>query len=341
MIRSNPLQKSRIGYIDALRGFTMILVVCVHVATFSKIRMYPYSNFFALFRMPLFFFISGFILYKKEFLWNLSNSTKFLSKKFLVQIIPTAIFLSLYLFVFAIEFNSRGLNGYWFTLALFDFFVVYTLINFIVKKQIVSNIILLVGALVFYEFGFNSARFGDTPIINNFIIHPFGYFIFFMLGIIAKKHFDKVNKYIFDNNIVMMIIISLLFIGGIFFVKGEFKYFYVNLILSVCGILSVFYFFMRNGDYMDNSQIGKGLQYIGRHTLDVYLLHYFFVHNSLSWINKLGVTSPTMRFVISILTAFVIIGITLLVSKFLRTNPLLGKILFGAKMPTKKNKNLI
>ena len=93
---------------------------------------------------------------------------------------------------------------------------------------------------------------------------------------------------------------------------------------------------MKNGKYFDNSRIGKSLQFIGRRTLDIYLLHYFFVNNSMSWVKNIGVDSPTLIFVISITTALVIIGICLLVSNFLRTNPLLGKILFGAKLPIKK-----
>lgn len=331
---NTPSIGKRIGYIDAMRGFTMILVVCVHVATYSHIKIYPYSNFFGLFRMPLFFFISGFILYKSERIWNISNSIKFLSQKFLVQIIPTAIFLSLYLFVFTIKFNQRGLNGYWFTIALFDFFIAYTLCNLLIRKQIISNILLLICAVVAYIFAYNPYTFSETPIINDFIIHPFGYFIFFLLGTIAKKHFEKI-KSIFNNNWVMAIAIPIMFIGVVFFIKGYYKNFGVNLALSILGIFSVFYFFMKNSNYMENSRIGKGLQFIGRRTLDIYLLHYFFINGSMSWIKELGITSPFIKFVISIIIALIIIGVCLLISKFLRTNPLLGKILFGAKIPTK------
>ena len=52
--------------------------------------------------------------------------------------------------------------------------------------------------------------------------------------------------------------------------KIEFNKFFVDLevklVLSILGIFSVFYFFMRNGEYMDNSRIGKVLQFIGRRT---------------------------------------------------------------------------
>lgn len=334
LVETPPLNKKRIGYIDALRGFTMILVVCVHVTTYSHVNTFPFPDFFGLFRMPLFFFVSGFILYKSERIWNISSSIKFLSQKFLVQIIPTAIFLSLYLFVFSVGLRQRGLSGYWFTVALFDFFLVYTLCNLLIKKQIISNILLLICAVVAYIFAYDPLRYRGFPILNDFIIHPFGFFIFFLLGIISKKHFDKV-KLIFNNNLIMAIAIPTMLIGAIFFIKGYIDNFAVKLILSILGLFSVFYFFMKNDNYMDNSRIGKGLQFIGRRTLDIYLLHYFFIKDSMSWIKEWGIDSPTITFVISIFTSLIIIGICLLISNFLRTNPLLGKILFGAKMPAK------
>ena len=91
----------RIEYIDAMRGFTMLLVVAHHVAAFCLgIGDYVPSIHPVLceFRMPLFFFISGFVLYKEETIWNASYATKFLFiKKFSAQIITTSIFLFVFL----------------------------------------------------------------------------------------------------------------------------------------------------------------------------------------------------------------------------------------------------
>ena len=74
-VTSNPRnvqQRKRIEYIDAMRGFTMVLVVLTHVSSFG-LGMYgsdtfSYSKIFAEFRMPLFFFVSGFVLYKSNFI---------------------------------------------------------------------------------------------------------------------------------------------------------------------------------------------------------------------------------------------------------------------------------
>ncbi|MBR5550839.1 MAG: acyltransferase family protein [Muribaculaceae bacterium] len=316
----------------------MILVVCVHTSTFSEVDTYPYSELFGLFRMPLFFFICGFIFYKSSQRWNFINSIKFLSNKFLVQIIPTIIFLSLYLFVIPYDSINGKLNGYWFTVTLFEYFLVYTFCNLFIQNQILCNILLFFIAICLFITRYLSWTwewYTINPFINEFIIFNFEFFVYFIIGLSAKKHFKWICKYLFNNNIIMLSIIASTFVFAILFLNGYFVKLETKLALSILCIFSIFYFFMKNGEYFDNSRFGKALQFIGRRTLDIYLLHYFFVHSSISWIKNIGIDSPTLIFVISILTALVIIGICLLISKFLRTNPLLGKILFGAKMPSK------
>lgn len=64
---STPPTK-RIEYIDALRGFTMILVVLTHVATFCiDLEGIPkYHTYLRQFRMPLFFSLAALSCTKKE-----------------------------------------------------------------------------------------------------------------------------------------------------------------------------------------------------------------------------------------------------------------------------------
>ena len=58
--------KQRLEWLDAMRGFTMILVVAYHVAQSGFMESEKISAslpFLVLFRMPLFFFVSGFLAY--------------------------------------------------------------------------------------------------------------------------------------------------------------------------------------------------------------------------------------------------------------------------------------
>ena len=77
------MNNKRIGYIDALRGFTMLLVVFAHVELFClDIHMEEslIGSIFITFRMPMFFFISGFIAYK-AINWDVAYYLKMLKKK--------------------------------------------------------------------------------------------------------------------------------------------------------------------------------------------------------------------------------------------------------------------
>ena len=76
----------------------MILVVYFHLAAYS-FGSYElgYNDIIERFRMPTFFFISGWLLYKTGRIWDRQAITGMIRKKFMVQIIPTTIFMFLYL----------------------------------------------------------------------------------------------------------------------------------------------------------------------------------------------------------------------------------------------------
>ena len=63
-----PSGTKRIGYIDALRGFTMFLVVVMHVGAMCFGPPAPsFHSILKLIRMPMFFLVSGFVFYKAVF----------------------------------------------------------------------------------------------------------------------------------------------------------------------------------------------------------------------------------------------------------------------------------
>ena len=134
------VKKKRIEYIDAMRGFTMILVVFSHICVYGYGKeavddMVSFKNVFISFHMPLFFFISGWVLYKAERVWNWNFIKGFLTSKFMMLMVPTVFFFLLYVLVFKdARITAEDLNaakdGYWFTLALFEFFLLYSLTLF-------------------------------------------------------------------------------------------------------------------------------------------------------------------------------------------------------------------
>ena len=135
------MQKKRIEFIDALRGFTMILVVFQHIESFS-LKLSPPTficQILMQFRMPLFFFISGYIVYKANQIYDFRNYLTLCFKKIKIQLIPTLIFGLLYTYItLGMDFNdfiAPTLKlGYWFTLTLLGMFLIYYTTSFIYYK---------------------------------------------------------------------------------------------------------------------------------------------------------------------------------------------------------------
>ena len=127
------MEKQRIGYLDAIRGFIMLLVVYNHVLgnSFRIEPAFSFTNIFITFRMPLFFFISGFLMYKANRFRAGSEVSAFLKKKAVVQLVPTLIFTVVFCLVFRYSYSElwfeKAKCGYWFTITLFYFFAIYAI----------------------------------------------------------------------------------------------------------------------------------------------------------------------------------------------------------------------
>lgn len=94
--RNREERMKRIEYLDAMRGFTMMLVVMYHVVNFCLggfAESFSFNQMMGEFRMPLFFFVSGFLLYRSHYIWNTQGIFSFLRKKIFVQIISPFLFL--------------------------------------------------------------------------------------------------------------------------------------------------------------------------------------------------------------------------------------------------------
>ena len=77
--------------------------------------------------------------------------------------------------------------------------------------------------------------------------------------------------------------------------------------------------------------IGRSFQYIGRRTLDIYLIHYLFLPN----LPTIGSFFNSYRhnFVLdttlAVIIALIVIAFSVLLSNILRVSPLFKKYLFG------------
>lgn len=340
--------KGRIQYIDAMRGFTMFLVVYHHVLMCCEsTEGFSFNNVFMSFRMPLFFFVSGFVLYKAARIWDISFIRSFIKKKFCIQILSTIFFLLLSDIVFHNNVMDSMLsftkNGYWFTITLFEYFVLLVVIEYLIFKfKIVKreSLILVLFAMAVVSVPFASyiipmLDFNENWLYNLLGIRQFYYFIYFVFGILVRKHFSAFEKYIFQDKVFGTLLIMYI---ACFVFKNLYETIVpitilIKLFEAFSGILIVFSIFRKYSNIFENNTfIGKSLQFIGRRTLDIYLLHYFFLPGlgAIHFFSN-GFSDPVMEFLLVSFFSIVTLLFCLAVSSVIRVSPSLAHVLFGVK----------
>lgn len=359
------LPKKRIEYIDALRGLTMILVVFSHVEMTSFGFETPtfINSLFMSFRMPLFFWVSGFIAYRANIEWNWSTWWAMSKKKMLIQLIPTFTFGLIYAYAY---FNSdfttfithNGKLGYWFTIALLEIFLIVYTTNVLLynnnpkvhRKRMLVALIILSGVLFIAKIALKI-----IPSLNEIgniltLHHSFNYFQYFAFGYICSMYKEVFNK-ILESKIFSTIIIILFAV--LFYIKRcyiseltndsmniwKMLDIFLEMIIGYLGLLVMYNTFNKYQDsFTADKKIGKTLQFIGKRTLDIYILHYFFlphipeVGNMLLDGNKV-----ILELTIGLTISLVVISLCLAISSVLRTSPMLAKWLFGVKINKKQD----
>ena len=326
----------RIEYIDAMRGFTMILVVYSHVCHFCfGDSLLGYNGTFFLFRLPCFFFISGWLfepVSQRPF-------RQIVRKKFMVQIVPTFIFLLL-LAPPPEFFHQLGAvkGGYWFTFVLFEFFILYMIIVRISTRwSVLMALAIALGSFVYarnYDSLKSMAEGWQLHVINGLgfaSVTLWRFFLFFYIGAWMRRHFEAFIHW--TSKPVVIIIITVVFfaiastphIDNMCYEMGRF---YIG---GITGMWMVFTIFRLSASWLQRLHLSSPLQYVGRRTLDIYLLHYFFLPRFLmAYSPQLHANHDSMHeFLVIMLIALIVLLMSLLVSYILCLSPFLAKYLFG------------
>lgn len=360
----------RIEWLDAMRGFTMILVVAYHVAQFGFLENEKTSAalpFLVLFRMPLFFFVSGFLAYRANFIWNIKNTLPLVRKKLMVQIVPALIFLCLFIVFktngtfqdsFMRAMQSPTKNGYWFTWVLLQMFLIYYVISIVAHKTFptpsvregeekssiagrfswVFWLAVWILSIAAYEtlylprvFKYHKDVFFDYTSLGQTI----RYMQFFLLGNIVHRYWDRVQK-LFDSIWFFPLVATLAVLCcADIFRWHTLKFAWTNLPRTTAMytlLLMVVMFFRYNRKWFTMEHpLGRALQYTGQHTLDIYLLHFLLIPSMPfigTWLNAHH-PNFLIDLVVSVGIALPIVAACLLISRLLHTSPVLGKFLFG------------
>lgn len=343
----NHALNKRLRYIDAMRGLAILLVVFSHV-TNAYVKM-PITNasfsgvyyMMTMFRMPLFFFVSGFFAFRMAEDWTWPTVKRVMTKKFQAQIIGLAVFSFIYGacmkgWRFSFMWTS---NPYWFTISLFEMFVMYLAVALIVRKS-GSNIPLYILLFVSVTAPFIFNYFTEGLKLPRWVVglqtwHTLNYWPYFMIGIFARR-FELFTWKMVDNRYFKALMIIGFFSLVLFYGcrhKYSLEWDFVMTAMRFTGLMTLLISFRSYRAWFDKgTPVSICMSFVGSRTLDIYYLHYFFIPN-LSFMKGFlsagpGNSIPAML-TIGLVISAIVIALCLLVSAVLRSSPFLSSWLFG------------
>jgi hypothetical protein len=280
---------------------------------------------------------------------------------------PTAVFFLLFLatipttpFLFNLNeaLASSMKAGYWFTLVLLYMLLTFYLFSYAEQKLSSFHIphstfhislssflfpLLFIVSLCLFEtcylpryFSWALGYKGEPNEFLNYssLVEMFRYFPFFLYGAIVHRYWNHAQR-LMDSRWFFPVVTALAIVCTLDVIKWHtlrMEWTSIPHTLAMFLLLSmVFMFFRHYHEFFEQTRFGLGLQFIGRRTLDIYLLHYFFLPKlpmvgEFFQVNHHNFILDTTA---SLAIALLVVGFCVITSQLLRVSPFLKKYLFG------------
>lgn len=361
------MERERLHYLDILKGMAIFLVVCGHVITMCirEIDRAAIFKFIGEIHMPLFFFISGWFTMKLREDGSLKRPD--FGKRALQLIVPMVAVSTLWIYYFPhsglqspLDSTWHGLwlsvwkNGYWFTGVLFTIMVIYGLLTPVFSAIRNGWTFLLTGFVVGLLMYFVSQ---NIPVeVSGFLGLSLVacFFPVFAAGVAARRHRGEFEAITVSGTWVT---IALIFGGCLMYFicwPWEFPMLYdshgyslmlARPLLHICLVI-VAVAVVRPWSEKVCSESASWFGHasssfwmlLGRRSLSIYLLHYFFLFPMAALrgpLVEMGL-GFTPLFAVSAAVSLGIIGIVLGLDAIIGKSPLLAFLLTGQPMKTKK-----
>ena len=327
------IMKERIEYIDKLKGLAIILVVMGHISEKSmNITTSPFNLFYDSFHMPLFMFLSGIFAYKSFKKWNLYEAIYFLKKKTLRILMPFVVIGGVYSVCFCGNLMDvyLGVNSsYWFLPALFYCMlcglIVYWIINFTGKSNKIYLVLcmhLILWMLLVMVYQMNCLD--NVP----YSLHAIKMYPFFIMGTLFTKYSLFKDKIIYSNNLFTISILGYMLL----LIYGD----EIPLKFNYTGVFAIVILVQLIVDY--DSFIPKKMSFVGKYSLEIYVLHWFFLPaldslNSCLSFSIIGIPKNfIILFCVTLIIAIPIIFVCILLSNIIRKSKFLNAVCFGCSL---------
>ena len=320
----------RITYIDALKGLAIILVVWGHIAEKSMgVENMPFNYMYGSFHMPLFIFLSGLFAYKgmQKASWQYVGN--FLRKKAVRILLPFLVIGGCYSLIVEHSFTavySGEMGGYWFLPALFICMVmglVQRSVALIFRGGKIADLL----AFILVWGAASSLWVLKLPI--PYWLAALKSFPYFMAGHFFASYGLLTGGFIQKQWVKTSAI--LLYVAAMAYTRicgGHF--------LNFTGLFAIMFLLALAAQY--EGRLPKWLSAVGRYSLEIYVLHWFFLPKMPSWgAFLLGQDSFNGNFILtamvcSMVSVF-IIAACIIVAKIIKLSDLLDYLCFGVSHP--------
>lgn len=330
-------------YLDTLKGLAILLMVMGHVIPWTMdnplflqeplhclsgnqlASSIVYKLIYS-FHMPLLFFVSGFLFYKPCELHNSNWLYRCCKKRTYRIFVP-------YLVSGSLLWVCRGQWGYWFLQCLF-FLNVICALTFWISHKMKNNLLceVLVYLFVYICLLFLSRHCVNLEDETNGIVvigRLYKFYPPFLFGIVMRKY-NRLGCILSNKYFVLFCLLLYCFI----FINTQFtKYPFWGLLSTILlplSMINFLYYLFKNNIKMGGAKI----DYIGKNSMEIYILHVFFV----MIFKEVGyyilsidtiITNVVFQLVYSFIISVIAIVLSIITAEFLKGSELLKKYLFG------------
>lgn len=321
-----------------MKGLAILLVVMGHLYVFSMHGSESdVGKWISSFHMPLFMFLSGYVVVKSITppYWTVGQ----LCRKTRGLLLPMLVFGGLFSLTFGtvagfsivadqiIRFlMAPAKNGYWYLMSLAVFYVTAQMFRLNKWNSKVMDVLLALGIWVAFFVGWKYTAQTYDPFC---LLNCGNFWLFFIGGVMSRKYglVEKMMKY---NWILTVGIVGYIALFLIEMPIHALQSLNKHIFTPFCAVIVVVWLFVERED--KTSWIEEQLSFIGKNTLDVYMIHYFIVSNINllvvdRWLEANGNTP--LSFVLSLTISVPITYASIGLGKILHKSNLIEKFVYG------------
>ena len=317
---------TRLEYIDRIKGFAILCVIMGHYVFYALDQKGIISEIIGSFQMPLFMFMSGYVI-------SSVPSLKKCCKKVITFMLPMLFIGSMYVWAsggtMSAWIQTPFKYGYWYLYVLSIFYVLLFLMGKIgrggMKKAIFAVGIFILLCVINY---FVPKTWND--IFSLWMLKL--YWPFFISAFFVRQM--NFLPLLIKNNYIYSISLIGYFVGFVLYINDHPHLFHLNAFFFIAVVVYIFMITERH----DNIAT-KTLSYFGRHTLEIYILHFFIIHlTCLGMVGKWFVETRNvfLEVILGIVYSVTVAYICILIGKVLHLSNFVNNIVFGSFVNKKK-----